>query len=337
MAFEDKKTRLNHMLSGQSGAAPAVGKKTQVDPNATQDQAAGSESTDAGYAESAEHARAEGGEGSAVTTNANASTHKTASGGKITLTSSGATGSANNIPRVGVGQKVTFGATAEGAWTIDGAEAGTGQSIEWTASDVATIRNVAFEPGPSADKNARASLPVFVIAPSKLDFKKLGDVPATGPGMAGVGMTLQVTVGPDDVSFGNAEWLERPGPAENVTGYFAAYVASGQSLAHPPNPNWLPMGNDNKGIMDNAWTRDKPKLKHADGTTRWWAGSFQWTIPNVYRVKGARRARSRTSCSASRWTMRARSPSSRAAHRRPRAPTTRWTVTSRSSRIRKTR
>ncbi len=127
---------------------------------------------------------------------------------------------------------------------------------------------------------------MLVLAPSKLDFKKIGDVPATGPGLAGVGMTLQLTVGADSVSFGNAEWLERPGPAENVTGYFAAYVASGQSLAHPPNPNWLPMGDDNKGVMDNAWTRDKPKLKHSDGSMRWWAGSFQWTVPNVYRVKG---------------------------------------------------
>jgi hypothetical protein len=105
--------------------------------------------------------------------------------------------------------------------------------------------------------------------------------------MAGVGMTTEVKIGPDSVSFGAAEWLEDPGPAEGVSGYFAAYVAAGNSLAHKPNPNWLPMGDSNNDIRDNAWTKDKPKLKHpTDGTERWWAGSFSWTIPNKYRVGG---------------------------------------------------
>lgn len=214
---------------------------------------------------------------------------KGASAGKIKVQSEkGAKGAQESMAKLGVGEKATFTAQEEGSWRIDQTDIGTGQSVEWTAPDTGTVKNLVFEPFlTSPNKNTQASLPVLVLAPSKVDFKKVGDVPATGPGMAGVGMTLQVTIGPDTVSFGNAEWLEKPGPAEGVSGYFASYVATGQSLAHPPNLNWLGMGDDNKAIMDNAWTRDKPKLKHpTDGTDRWWAGSFQWTIPNVYRVKG---------------------------------------------------
>lgn len=191
------------------------------------------------------------------------------------------------ISKVAVGEKVTFTGPEEGTWTIDGAEAGSGRSFEWTAPDMAGGRVVRFEPfltSPNTGKSTNTI--VLVVAPSAVEFKKLGDVPSAGVGMAGVGMFLQVTVKPEDVSFEDVEWRERPGPAEGASGYFAAYVASGQSLDHVANPNWLPMGADNKGIVDRAYSRDKPKLRHADGTDRWWAGAFQWSIPNVYRVKG---------------------------------------------------
>ncbi|MBL0214061.1 MAG: hypothetical protein IPQ07_09260 [Myxococcales bacterium] len=279
---KDKDKKAKQHPGGQRGQSDGaeVGKQTRVDQES---------SSEGGYGTASE-----GGGGSAAPAAAPApaapggAKGKGGSAGKITVQSEkSAKGATESTAKFGVGEKATFSAEEEGTFRLDDGEIGRGQSVDWTAPSTLALRNLVFEPYlTSPNKDKRSSLPVMVVQPSTVDFKKVGDVPATGPNMAGVGMTLQVSIGPDSVSFGNAEWLEKPGPAEGVSGYFAAYVASGQSLAHPPNPNWLPMGDDNKAIMDNAWTRDKPKLKHPDGTMRWWAGSFSWSIPNVYRVKG---------------------------------------------------
>lgn len=268
-----EKTRLNSELSGQAAASVAVGKSTA------------SEGGDGTSAEGKE-----GGEGAAAPAPAAPATPQAPAGGigpaKIQV-SGKSKGAKNATPTIAIGEEVTFSASEEGSWTMEGTQdLGSGQTITWTAPDTGGARVLRFEPNlTSPNKHKSTSIGVLIAAPSKLDFKKIGDLPSAGPDMAGVGMQVQVTVGPEDASFEQVSWREKAGPAENVTGYFAAYVATGQSLAHPPNPNWLPMGADNKGIIDNAWTRDKPKLQHADGTKRWWAGSFQWTIPNVYRLK----------------------------------------------------
>lgn len=212
--------------------------------------------------------------------------------GKITVTGK-SKAAGEPISKVAVGEKVTMLAPGGeiGAWTVDGADVGTGNELKWTAPETPGGRVVRFEAdlsGPNTGKST--STIVLVAAPTEVDFKKMGDVPSAGVGMAGVGMFLQVTVNPVDVSFEDVEWLERPGPAEEPSGYFAAYVASGQSLFHVANTTWLPMGADNKGVVDRAYSRDKPKLKKpdegADKPNRWWTGAFQWSIPNVYRVKG---------------------------------------------------
>jgi hypothetical protein len=93
-------------------------------------------------------------------------------------------------------------------------------------------------------------------------------------GQQGVGMVTNVTVGPTTVSFGNVQWLEVPGPASSVSGYFKKFPAA--TLQHHPNPNWLTWNDSNTGLTDHAslWGFPKP----------WKRGGFQWNIPNKWRV-----------------------------------------------------
>ncbi|MCX5747206.1 MAG: hypothetical protein NT062_32450 [Proteobacteria bacterium] len=281
MALQEK-TRLNNMLSGQDGkdaaSAAATPGKQALDGQSDHDH-------EAGFGISGAKEGGEGTKGAAAPPPA-APAGK-AAGGKITVSTAPAAGNPSTArTAVGVGEKVTFTAGEEGTWTIGEKELGTGQTIEWTAPDTLALANVVHTPFLTSPTKP-SSIPMMVMQPSTIDFKKTGNVAVSGPGMAGVGMTTTVTVGPTNVSFGAAEWFEQPGAAEGVSGYFAAYVASGQSLAHKPNPAWLPMGANNNDVHDNAWTKDKPKLLHpTDKTQRWWGGSFHWTIPNHYRVKG---------------------------------------------------
>lgn len=281
MSFHEK-TQLNSMLS--SRPTEAAGDASPGRRNLVED------SPDGGFAEAAEAAELEGGEGEKAPAAAPAAPAQAGkpSAGKITVSTVAAKGNpSTSRTTVGVGEKVTFTAQEEGQWRAGEKDLGTGQSVEWTAPPTASLVNVVFEPFlDSPNKNTQASVPMIVMAPNKVDFKKTGDVPVTSPGTAGVGMTLAVTIGPTNVSFGAVEWLEQPGPAEGVSGYFAAYQKTA-SLAHKPNPNWLPMGANNDEVQDNAWTKDKPKLMHpTENKPRWWAGSYSWNIPNHFRVKG---------------------------------------------------
>ncbi len=276
----DEKSKAEGPEGAQVGQAEAAtGKQSLVEP--------GSDPKDGGFGDSD---KKDGGDGSKAATTPSATRAKGGKGsaGKITVQTTAAAGDPSTArTHVGVGEKVTFSAQEEGTWRAGEKDLGTGRSIEWTAPPTASIVNIVFEPFlDSPNKNTQASVPMLVMAPNKVDFKKAGDVPVSGPGMAGVGMTLSVTIGPTNVSFGAAEWLEQPGPAEGVSGYFAEYAKT-ESLAHKPNPAWLPMGDNNNDIKDNAWTKDKPKLMHpTEKKPRWWAGSFSWNIPNMYRVKG---------------------------------------------------
>lgn len=287
-----------HAANGQQGPSKPAGAPSAAKSNneATTEANAAESSSEGGFGRPAAMAtKKDGGDGTAKTPPAGAAPtpgkpKKGASAGKITLSlDEGGRGNTSSPAQVAVGEKLTATAEEEGTWRLDQNSLSPGKETKFTAPETEVIRNLVFEPYlDSPNRDTQASMPIFTVAPKTVDFKKIGDVPATGPGTAGVGMTLQVTIGPNNVGFGQAEWLEKPGPAQGVTGYFAAYVASGQSLAHIPNKSGIDIGNDNQGVIDNAWTKDKPKLKHpTDGTMRWWAGSFSWTIPNIYRIKGS--------------------------------------------------
>jgi hypothetical protein len=97
-------------------------------------------------------------------------------------------------------------------------------------------------------------------------------------------MVTDVTVGPATVSFGNVQWLEVPGPATNVTGYFKRFNTKKlfnkpNKLFHHPNKNWLTWNDSNTGLTDEAAMHMAPP-PYSPGT-------FQWDIPNMYRVAGS--------------------------------------------------
>ncbi|MEO7092324.1 MAG: hypothetical protein ABI175_03675, partial [Polyangiales bacterium] len=191
-----------------------------------------------------------------------------------------AAGGAATRTTVGVGEDVTFTLKDGGDWTVNGLPQGAGETLAWTAPS---------KPGPVEIVNTIKDQPpkkltMNVIAPSGVEFKSKGGFPVVP---AGVGMTTMVTVLPTTVSFGACEWQEEGGPQTGASGYFAKYIALGKgALPHDPAKGWIGMGDANNEVEDRAFSMEKPKLPHDDGTTRYWAGGFGWNIPNKYRVKG---------------------------------------------------
>lgn len=253
----DRSTRAGAKTDDAGECTAEVGKQTQAD------------NLEGGKGEQGPSNPGKGGKGSA---------------GAITATmDSGAfTG---GIANISVGTKVKFSAKEEGRWRIDQQDLGQGQAVDYEAPETATMGNVVFEPyDDSKNKGTQASMPVLIVAPTSIEFQKLGDVPSAGPGLAGVGMTASMTLGPKLVTFDKVQWLEKPSGPEGVSGYFAEYVSqTGKSLDHKPAAAPL----NATELRDSIFSSDKPKLTHpTDKTKRWWAGEYHWTIPNVYRVVG---------------------------------------------------
>jgi hypothetical protein len=120
-----------------------------------------------------------------------------------------------------------------------------------------------------------ATKEITVIAPNSLSMVVSSNHGLTA-GTAGVCMVTNVTVGPTTVCFGNTEWLEEPGPASAVSGYFTTLPAA--TIYHHPNPNFLRWNDHNTSLTDHAaWHAVPPPYS---------VGQFQWSIPNKYRVAG---------------------------------------------------
>jgi hypothetical protein len=188
---------------------------------------------------------------------------------------------------LGVGEEVNFTAPHPGNWratSSTGTPSATGvTTFRWKAPDTATNPTVTYSRDGEADIDTNFS----VVAPTTVDFRKTQDDPQLP---AGVGMWTNLTFAPQTVNFYNAEWLEEPGGPSNVSGYFAQYIAEGQgTLAHEPNTQWTSMqGATNNGVDDHAFIAGKPRLRMFGliGPLRWYEGSFEWSIPNKYRVAG---------------------------------------------------
>ena len=75
-----------------------------------------------------------------------------------------------------------------------------------------------------------------VVQPSGETATKSSDM-SFAPGVQGVGMQLEVTTLPNDVSFYNIELIEIDKGTQNVTGFFMPFSAS--DLKHAPNLNWI--------------------------------------------------------------------------------------------------
>ncbi len=181
---------------------------------------------------------------------------------------------------VGVGEFVRFSANTSGTWTAsEGRIVGlnSGQNVVWEAPAVASSPQITL-----TTPSGAASVTMTVIAPTSLAMTVDSREPIA-TGTAGACMITDVTVHPLNVSFGRTQWLEVPGPASNVTGYYTQFPAS--ELDHHPNPNYLPFNDDNSGLTDHAATHTEP--------SPFSRGTFQWVIPNRYKIDGESDAQGR--------------------------------------------
>ncbi|HEX3482628.1 MAG TPA: hypothetical protein VHT91_46780 [Kofleriaceae bacterium] len=185
-----------------------------------------------------------------------------------------AAGAANTRTTVGVGEVVELTGSAAGTWAASGgspAASASGTSFVWTAPDAAGTITITLTVGKQT-----ATKDITVVAPSSLSMVVSSQHGLTA-GTAGVCMLTSVTIGPTTVCFGNTEWLEVPGPASGVSGYFTKFPAA--TIFHHPNPSWLQWNDHNTGLSDHAaWHSVPPPYS---------VGQFQWSIPNKYRVAGS--------------------------------------------------
>jgi peptidoglycan hydrolase-like protein with peptidoglycan-binding domain len=189
-------------------------------------------------------------------------------------------GSADTRTTIGVGERVRFTSPTAGTWTAsEGRIIGlnTGANVVWEAPAVAATPIITITtPG------GATATTMTVIAPTSLDMAVSSNEPIA-VGTAGACMITNVTVNPLNVSFARTQWLEVPGPASNVSGYFTRFSAA--QLRHHPNPRYLPFNDFNAGLTDHA------ALHHAPPAFSF--GTFDWVIPNRYKIDGESDAQGR--------------------------------------------
>jgi peptidoglycan hydrolase-like protein with peptidoglycan-binding domain len=182
-------------------------------------------------------------------------------------------GTPDNRTTVGVGERVRFTADTAGTWTVSHGHIiglNNGSSIVWEAPAVAANPTITLTtPG-----GTRVT-PFNVITPNGLSMV-VATSDAIPVGTAGACMITNVTINPLNVNLGRTQWLEIPGPATNVSGYFNQFGAA--TIFHNPNPNFLPFNDNNTGLTDHASWHSVP--------APFSQGTFEWVVPNHYRLDG---------------------------------------------------
>ena len=118
-----------------------------------------------------------------------------------------------------------------------------------------------------------ASINMTVIAPDTITMNyRSSDNIAVGT--AGACMRADFIVHPLNVSFGRVEISEVPGPATNVSGYFSTTT---DNIAHTTAGHFAPLNDDNATIDHAAYHSLSAPYS---------AGTFQWVIPNRYKIDG---------------------------------------------------
>ena len=183
-------------------------------------------------------------------------------------------GSSNKRTTVGVGEEVDFKSNQEGTWSVSNGtivSGEVGEEMHWQAPDTPGTSEISIKVGTETHKTT-----FTVLAPNNITATKLLEIPFLA-GTSAAGMFLQFNYNPMSVSFGNVESKEVSGPATNITGYFAGHGAS--ALWHNSGDKFLAINSDNTdSVPDEAAAGPLP--------APWSAGTFEWIIPNHYRVKG---------------------------------------------------
>lgn len=190
-------------------------------------------------------------------------------------------GAANTRTRVGVGEVVNFTGSVAGTWTasIGTASGPNSTTFQWTAP--ATTSNTTATITLTAGSQS-VSKTMTVVPPSTISMRNVGSHSSlVGPG--GACMLTEVTIGTTDVCLGAIQWLEVPGPASSISGFFTKYTAS--QLEHHPNTHYALINDSN--IM-HAGPNNGPNDHCAWHTTAgpYSNGAFSWVIPNKYILDG---------------------------------------------------
>jgi peptidoglycan hydrolase-like protein with peptidoglycan-binding domain len=182
-------------------------------------------------------------------------------------------GSPDTRTTVAVGERVRFSATTAGTWTASEGQfigQNNGSNIVWEAPAVGANPTITLTtPG------GTRVVPFSVIAPNAITMTVLRHhaIPA---GTAGACMVNDVVINPLNVNFGRTQWLEVPGPATNVAGYFTRFAAD--TIFHDPTDHYLGVADDNSGLEDHAAWHEVP--------APFSFGTFEWVIPNRYKIDG---------------------------------------------------
>ena len=176
---------------------------------------------------------------------------------------------------VGIGEQNSFVVSdvAGGSWKSADGKGKTMNSVsfQWTASAAGT-NAITYT---AADKST-SSVTMTTEVPSKLTGKKDSDLTFSA-GTQGAGMELTVTVSPTTVSFQALELMEGTCNASAISGYFSSH-APGPHDAAAGAGKWRQVGTDND-VSDTADSSGWP--------SPWSKGSYTWSIPVSWRLKGA--------------------------------------------------
>jgi Domain of unknown function (DUF4157) len=198
-------------------------------------------------------------------------------GPAITVTNGWANpGGTQDRTTVGIGELSSFVVSdiAGGSWKSADGKGTTANSVtfRWTAS-AAGKNTITYT---AADKST-SSVTMTTEVPTTLNAKKDSDL-TFDAGTQGAGMELTVTVSPTTVSFQALELMEGTCNASAISGYFKSH-APGPHDAKAGAGKWRQVGTAND-VSDTADSSGWP--------SPWSKGSFTWSIPASWRLKGAK-------------------------------------------------
>lgn len=189
-------------------------------------------------------------------------------------------GTADNRTLVGVGEFVRFTGNTEGTWSATSGRIiglNTGHNMVWEAPPTVSVTLITL-----TNQAGTATMIMTTIPPNGIALRRANILPVPA-GTLGAAMEADITVLPMNVNFGRTQWLEQPGPATNVTGYFTRFSVA--DLFHKPNKNYLPFDDMNTGLIDEAaWRGGNPPFSN---------GYHEWVIPNKYKIDGESDAQGR--------------------------------------------
>jgi hypothetical protein len=183
-------------------------------------------------------------------------------------------GAAKTRTDVGVGEVVTFTGSASGKWTATSGTPVTlpsAATFSWTAPDRAQDVTIKLAVG-----SENATLKMKVLEPASILCARNSTIPI-GAGTAGAGMKLTFNYSPMKVSFGNVEAKEVSGPATSIKGYFKKHYAAAD-LKHDSGDTFTAIKENNKDSAEDT-------ASYSDAVKPYEDGSFDWVIPNNFRVK----------------------------------------------------